>query len=77
MAASVHVMPVKAGVWAVKREGNKRATGLFGSQLEATLRGRAIAETKRITLVIHGQDNRIIYRDDFGRDPDPMRGRKH
>jgi hypothetical protein len=77
MAESVHVMPVKAGVWAVKREGNKRATGLFGSQLEATLRGREIAQTKRITLVIHGQDNRIIYRDNFGRDPYLPKDRKH
>jgi len=77
MAESVHVIPRGAGIWAVKREGSKRASGVFGSQLEAALRGREIAQTKRLTLVIHGQDNRIIYRDNFGRDPEPPRDQKH
>lgn len=77
MAESVHVILRRAGVWAVKREGNKRAAGLFGSQAEATLRGREIAQTNKLILVIHGLDNRIIYQDNFGRAPYPPRDRKH
>lgn len=63
--------------WAVKGEGDQRASGLYCTQQEAIEAGREIAKNNRSELVIHDRENRIRDKDSFGPDPYPPKDRKH
>jgi uncharacterized protein YdaT len=65
-----HVLPHGEG-WAVRGEGNSRATRVFETQQEAIQRAREIAANKKVEVVIHGRDGRIRDSDSFGSDPNP------
>lgn len=68
-----HVVPHE-GKWAVKGEGNQRATSVHNTQAEATERAREIARREKAELLVHGRDGEIRSRDSFGNDPFPPKG---
>lgn len=70
MAKNVHVVP-RDDKWAVRREGNVRATSVHATQAGAIERARQIASNERSEVVIHRADGRIRERDSYGRDPMP------
>ncbi len=71
MAKNQHVVPHN-GKWAVKGDGNRRATRVTSTQQEALKAARDIARRQGVDVVIHGRDGRI--RDDtYGNDPFPPR----
>jgi hypothetical protein len=67
-----HVVPHQ-GEWAVKGEGNARATAVFEHQSQAIDAARAIARNQQSELVIHGRDGAIRDKDSHGHDPFPPR----
>ena len=74
--AGVHVVP-RDGTWAVKREGNKRATRVFKTQKEAEEFGRALARRNETEFVLHGKDGKIRDKDSYGNDPCPPLDKEH
>lgn len=70
MAKNWHVVPYD-GEWAVRGEGNGRATSVHRTQAEAINAAREIAKTQRSELIIHRSDGRIRDRDSYGADPLP------
>ena len=71
-----HVVP-RSGRWAVKREGNSKASSLHATQAAAIKEGRRIAQNERGELFIHGRNGQIRDRDSYGNDPFPPRDTKH
>lgn len=76
MGKDQHVVPHDGG-WAVRGEGNQRATSVHDTQAEAIDHARTIAQNERSEVVIHGRDGRIRDSDSYGNDPNPPRDRKH
>ncbi len=70
MAKNQHVVPY-GSEWAVRGEGNGRATSIHRTQAEAIDAAREIARNQRSELVIHRSDGRIRDRDSYGADPLP------
>lgn len=68
-----HVVPHKDG-WAVKGEGNSRATSVQPTQQKAIEVAREIAQNNQAELVIHGRDGQIRAKDSYGNDPFPPKG---
>ena len=69
-----HVVPHPSG-WAVRGEGNSRATSVHDTQREAINVAREIARNQGGELLIHGRDGQIRERDSSGNnDPYPPRG---
>lgn len=66
----VHVVP-QGGRWAVKREGNQRASSLHDTQAEAERAGRPVARTEQTEFYLHGRDGQIRQKDSCGNDPHP------
>jgi hypothetical protein len=60
--------------WAVKVEGNLRATSVHGTKAEAVAAGRARAKQERSELVVQNKDHRIGQKDSEGNDPRRTRG---
>ena len=73
---NVHVVKHDDG-WAVKKEGNRRASSVHRTQREAIDSGKEAAKGERAELVIHGRDGKIRDKDSFGNDPCPPRDTKH
>lgn len=73
---NVHVVKSGDG-WAVKKEGNERASSVHPTQRQAIDAGRDAAKVERSELVIHGRDGKIRDKDSFGSDPFPPRDTKH
>lgn len=59
------------GQWAVKGEGNKKATKVTDTQKEAIKIAKEIAKNQKSELIIQGGDTRIRERDSYGNDPCP------
>lgn len=76
MGKNQHVVPSGDG-WAVKGEGNQKATSIHPTQSAAADRARDIAINQRSEVVIHRPDGRIRDKDSYGPDPCPPRDRKH
>jgi len=68
-----HVVPHQDG-WAVKGEGNERATSVHDTQQQAIDSARDIARRQHSELVIHRRDGRIRDKDSHGKDPFPPKG---
>jgi uncharacterized protein YdaT len=68
-----HVVPHKDG-WAVKGEGNQRATSVHDTQQQAFDVARQIARNQQSELVIHRPDGRIRDKNSYGHDPFPPKG---
>jgi hypothetical protein len=60
--------------WAVKGEGNERATRVFETQKEAIRFGREIARGQESELRIQGRDSRFREAYSYGNDPFPPKG---
>jgi uncharacterized protein YdaT len=76
MGKNIHVTHRKSGDWAVKGEGNKRASSVHETQKAAINAGKPIAESNKSELVIHGRDNLIRDKDSYGHDPNPPKDKK-
>lgn len=72
MAKNIHVVP-RGGEWAVRRDGNQRATSVHRTQAGAIEKARQIAINERSEIVIHRADGRIRDRDSYANDPRPPR----
>lgn len=68
-----HVVPHGNG-WAVKGEGNSRATVITNTKREAIDRAREISRNQNTELVIHNRNGQIGQKDSHGHDPYPPRG---
>lgn len=68
-----HVVP-NGKDWAVKGEGNKRATKIVDTQADAIKIAREIAINKKSEVVIHRPDGKIRDKDSYGSDPYPPKG---
>mgnify|MGYP006292575693 CR=1 FL=1 len=73
MPKNQHVVPHPEG-WAVKGEGNKRATSVYNTQKEAINAAREIAITQESEMFIHGRNGQIRERNTYGKDPFPPEG---
>ena len=73
MSSNVHIVPHSDG-WAVKIEGNDRATSVHDTQQQAIDAGRDRARREESELLIHGRDGRIRDRDSYGGDDFPPPG---
>lgn len=72
---SVHVTPRPQG-WAVKVEGNSKASSIHSTKAEAMSAGRERAKQEKSELVIHNKDGKISDSDSYGRDPHPPKDTK-
>jgi hypothetical protein len=68
-----HVVPHDRG-WAVKREGNSRASSVHETQAQAIEAARQTAINQKAEVLIHGRNGQIRARDSFGSDPFPPKG---
>lgn len=57
--------------WAVKKEGNKRASKVTDTQKEAIKVGKDQAKSEKSELIVQGEDGKIRQKDSFGNDPNP------
>lgn len=73
MGKNQHVVKHNEG-WAVKGEGNTKATVVTKTQEEAIDKGREIAKNQEAELLIHGRNGQIRDRDSYGNDPYPPKG---
>lgn len=73
MSGNVHVVPHEDG-WAVRIEGNERASSVHPTQREAIEEGRDRARRDGTEFLIHGENGRIRDRDSYGNDPFPPSG---
>ena len=71
-----HVVPHN-GNWAVKGEGNSKATSIQPTQQQAIKDAVKIAKHQKSEVVIHGRDGKIRDKDSYGNDPCPPKDRKH
>lgn len=70
-----HVVPVEKGKqWAVKVEGNGRATSVHDTQKEAIEIARKIAIKNHAELSIHNRQGKIREKNSYGNDPNPPKG---
>ncbi|MNO69017.1 hypothetical protein D3C76_598640 [compost metagenome] len=65
-----HVVPHENG-WALKGEGNSKATVVTKTKQEVIDAGRVIAKNQGTELIIHGKDGKIQSKDSHGKDPYP------
>lgn len=70
MGKNQHIVKHPEG-WAVKGEGNTKATVVTRTQEQAIDKGREIAKNQEAELLIHGRNGRIRDRDSYGNDPFP------
>lgn len=70
---NVHVTP-HGDKWAVKREGNERASSLHDTQKQAEGRGREAARKDKVEFLLHHRQGQIRERHSYGNDPHPSRG---
>ncbi len=73
MGKNQHVVPHEKG-WAVKGEGNVRASSIHATQAQAISAARETAIRERSEMLIHGEDGRICERNTYGKDPFPPKG---
>ncbi|MNC78196.1 hypothetical protein D3C75_1303550 [compost metagenome] len=68
-----HVVPNGDG-WAIKGEGNSKATKITDTKKDAVDAARTIAKNQGSELIIHGKDGKIQSKDSHGKDPFPPKG---
>ncbi|WP_058073363.1 DUF2188 domain-containing protein [Pseudomonas citronellolis] len=73
MSKNQHVVP-HGDNWAVKGEGNSKATKEFDTQAEAIEHARRIAINQKSELFIHNEKGQIRERNSYGNDPYPPKG---
>ena len=73
MGKNQHVIKHNDG-WAVKGEGNSKATVVTRTQEQAIEKARNISRNQESELLIHGKNGKIRDRDSYGNDPYPPKG---
>lgn len=73
MKKNQHVVP-HSGQWAVKGEGNSKATKIKSTQEEAISVAKVIAKNNNSELFIHRPNGRIREKNSYGSDPFPPEG---
>lgn len=68
-----HVVPHDKD-WAVKGEGNSKATVVVDTQQEAINIARGISQNQKSELFIHNRQGQIRERDSHGHDPKNIKG---
>ena len=63
--------------WAIKGEGNKRATKVTKTQKEAIDLGKQIAKNQKSELIIQNTKGEIRSKDSYGNDPCPPKDKEH
>jgi len=63
--------------WAIKGEGNKRATKVTKTQKEAIDIAREIAKTQKSELIIQNTEGKIRSKESYGNDPCPPKDKEH
>ncbi len=63
--------------WAVKGEGNERATKVTDTQKQAINVAKGIAQNQKSELIIQGRDGKIKSKDSYGNDPCPPKDKEH
>lgn len=62
--------------WAVKGEGNSKATRVVDTQAEAIKIAQDIARNQQSDTKIHGRDGKIRAGNSYGNDPFPPKDKK-
>lgn len=73
MNKPIHVLP-NGGKWAIKGEGNQKATKITDTQSEAIKFATEQAKNQKTELLIHGKDGRIREKNSYGNDPRNIKG---
>lgn len=73
MAKNQHVIP-HDGDWAVKGEGNQRATSVHDTHREAIEAARETAIKQESEMFIHRSNGQVRERNTYGKDPYPPKG---
>lgn len=73
MGKNQHVVP-HGDVWAVRGEGNERATSVHSTQSQASEAARQIPTNQQSEMFIHGRNGQIRERNSYGNDPYPPKG---
>ncbi len=73
MKKNQHVLPHPDG-WAVKGEGNDKATSVHPTQSVAIAAATKIAVNQQSEVLIHGRNGQIRERNSHGNDPFPPKG---
>ena len=63
--------------WAIKGEGNKRATKVTKTQREAIEIAKKIAENQKSKLYVQNRKGKIRSKDSYGNDPCPAKDKEH
>ncbi|MBR2677607.1 MAG: DUF2188 domain-containing protein [Solobacterium sp.] len=63
--------------WAVKGEGNSRATAVTNTQKEAIKIAKDIAANQHSEVIVQGRDGKIRSKDSYGNDPNPPKDKEH
>jgi uncharacterized protein YdaT len=63
--------------WAVKGEGNERATKVTDTQKQAINVAKEIAQNQKSELIIQGRDGKIRSKDSYGNDPYPPKDKEY
>jgi uncharacterized protein YdaT len=74
---NIHVTRRQDKSWAVKGEGDKRASSLHKTQDAAIKAAKPLAKANKSEVVIHDRKNRIRDKDSYGNDPHPPIDKKH
>ena len=72
---NIHVVTHPEG-WAIKKEGNTRASEVFQTQREAENVANRIGKREHTEVLIHGQNGKIRERNSYGNDPFPPKDKK-
>lgn len=62
--------------WAVKGEGNSKATKVIDTQKQAIEAAEQIAKNQKSDTKIHGRDGKIRAGNSYGNDPHPPKDKK-
>ncbi len=68
MHKNQHVVPHNSQ-WAIKGEGNEKATKIVDTQKEAINIAKEIAKNQEAGLIIHRPKGKIRYKESFGNEP--------
>ncbi len=63
--------------WAVKGEGNQRATKVTPTQQEAINIAIEIAKRNRTEVIVQNRSGQIRSKDSYGDDPNPPKDKEH
>ncbi len=74
---NIHVTHRRDKSWAVKGEGDKRASSLHKTQGAAIKAATPLAKANKSEVVIHDRKNKIRDKDSYGNDPHLPVDKKH